>query len=486
MNTQPKISEIYIHAVNPGYTVDGQSNVGELIEIRRTRPDDLTPISLAGIILGYTNSSGNSLDLLEFPSNVWMTGETILLRLASSPGSELADLVYTKSLAMKAGPLVLRRGDEILDSICWTGKEECLEPFKSGAPTTIIHNILVLPPGESAEDSQTIESQESIKHEYIHLENYEPIFNSEAPNLTYEKDEESASPTEEIDDSSAYETSESPTPPSCTNLRFSEILSYYESAQSEQFIELYNPTSEQILLKNCQIKYKNKFYPLEGIVEPEGYFVRLLTDFILTKNPTTKNYLELTDSSGKTFSELIYYNGQKKSASYALIGYDENGNEIWKNTFTPTPGSANVYQAYKPCEEGKVLNEETGNCVKPVQIKETQCKEGYYVNPETGRCKKIVANVAEEKTCQDGYFLNPLTGRCKKIVVNDGADYALKYDTVSQQSSSFVALGAIIALVVLTFIFIVFEFRREIKRGSLKVFHRFFHSKKLSKNKGGY
>ena len=189
MNTQPKISEIYIHAVNPGFTVDGQSNVGELIEIRRTRPDDLTPISLAGIILGYTNSSGNSLALLEFPSNVWMTGETILLRLASSPGSELADLVYTKSLAMKAGPLVLRRGDEILDSVCWTGKEECQESFKSDSPTTLIHNILVLPPGESAEDSQTIESQESIKHEYIHLEKYEPVFNSEAPNLTYKKDE---------------------------------------------------------------------------------------------------------------------------------------------------------------------------------------------------------------------------------------------------------------------------------------------------------
>ena len=84
----------------------------------------------------------------------------------------------------------------------------------------------------------------------------------------------------------------------------------------------------------------------------------------------------------------------------------------------------------------------------------------------------------EEKTCQDGYSLNPLTGRCKKIVTNDGADYALKYDTANSQGSSFVALGAIIVLVILTLMFIVFEFRREIKRISVKVFHRLFHNKK--------
>ncbi|MBO7561161.1 hypothetical protein J6T21_04010 [Candidatus Saccharibacteria bacterium] len=472
MNTQPEISEIYIHAINPGFTMDGQSNVGELIEIRRTNPDDLTPISLAGIILTYTNSGGSSIDLVEFPSNAWMTGETILLRLASSPGSELADLAYSKSIAMKAGPLVLRRGEETLDSVCWTGKDGCADYFKSNTPTTLIHNFTKSPPGESSE-----ETSENVE-EYIHLENYEPIFNKESPNLTYEKLEENPSETEEKEDSSAYETSESPVEFSCARLIFSEVLSYYESTQSEQFIEFYNPTSEQILLSNCQLRYKNKTYPLDGIVSPDDYYVRLLPDFSLTKNPTTKNTIELIDLSGNVLSEFTYYNGQKKSTSYALIGYDEKGDAIWKNTFTPTPGSKNIYQSYKPCEEGKILNEETGNCVKPIEVKETQCKEGYYVNPETGRCKKIVLNVNEEKTCQDGYSLNPLTGRCKKIVTNDGADYALKYDTANSQGSSFVALGAIIVLVILTLMFIVFEFRREIKRISVKVFHRLFHNKK--------
>ena len=40
------IPELYIRAVNPGYTIEGKSNVGEMIEISRKNSD--APISLAG------------------------------------------------------------------------------------------------------------------------------------------------------------------------------------------------------------------------------------------------------------------------------------------------------------------------------------------------------------------------------------------------------------------------------------------------------
>jgi hypothetical protein len=213
-------------------------------------------------------------------------------------------------------------------------------------------------------------------------------------------------------------------------------------------------------------------------VEPEGYFVRLLYDFSITKNPTTKNTIELTNAFGETISKLDYYNGQKKATSYAKIGYDANGESIWKNTFTPTPGAANIYQEYKPCEEGKVLSEETGNCVKPTTVIENTCKEGYYRNPETGRCKKITeSTTTEEKTCKEGYYLNPLTNRCKKIVTNTGAEYPLQYQNNGQGASSFIALAAIVTLIVLAIGFVLFEFRHEIKRKSGKVFHRLFHNK---------
>ena len=436
MDHESKQSEIYIRAINPGYTIDGQSNVGELIEIARTNPDDQTPISLAGIILGYTNSAGNSVNLVEFPENSWMTGERLLLHCASSSGSELANLSYSKSLAQKAGPLELKRGEEILDSVCWTGKEGCEKEFKSNSPTTLVWNP----------ELSTFE----------HLSEYTPLYNQnsyfvEEPEIIEEPDEK---------------------PSRCSTIEFSEILTYYESLQSEQFIELYNPASEQVLLDGCGIKYKNRVYPLSGTIDADGYFLRPALDFILTKNPTSSNVLELVDPDGKTIRELIYYNGQQKGTSYAMIGYDEGGIPIWKNTFYPTPGSANIYQQYKTCEEGKVLNEETGNCVKVTAISEKTCEEGKELNPETGRCRKIATATEEPKTCKEGYFLNPATNRCNKIATNTGADYSLRVTPAEEQQSSFIALGAVIVLIIVAIAFAVFEFRREIKNWAKRLFHR--------------
>ena len=55
---------LYIKAINPGYTIDGLNNVGEMIEISRKNSD--APISLAGTAISYTNSSGNNSTLFEF------------------------------------------------------------------------------------------------------------------------------------------------------------------------------------------------------------------------------------------------------------------------------------------------------------------------------------------------------------------------------------------------------------------------------------
>ena len=102
-NTHAEEKELFIKAVNPGYIVDGVSNVGEMIEVGREKSDE--PFLLTGYSIGYTNSSGKYATLFTFPENSWMTGESLLLRFASSPGHELANLSYTKTLAMTAGPL---------------------------------------------------------------------------------------------------------------------------------------------------------------------------------------------------------------------------------------------------------------------------------------------------------------------------------------------------------------------------------------------
>ena len=426
------IPEIYIKAVNPGYTIDGVSNVGEMIEIGRKNSDAL--ISLAGLTVGYTNSSGNYAVIAEFPENSVMAGETLLLRLASSPGSELANMNYVKTLAMKAGPLELKLGEEVIDSVCWTGKEGCMKAFSGTNPTTLARNL------ETGE--------------FVHQTEYAPAYFEEnyylEKNFNEEEKEVAAS--------------------QCKGLVFSEILSYYESSQSEQFIEFYNTGSEQILMDGCKIRYKNKYYDLNGIVGPEGYGLRYLGDFSLTKNPTNMNTLEIIDTNGEMVDKLEYPNGQRKGAAYAFVGYDKNGKEIWRVTYAPTPGEPNNYQEFRTCEEGKVINENTGNCVKVTTVTEKVCAEGQYLNPLTGRCKKI--EVTAEKICKEGYYLNEETGRCRKIVENKGAEYSLEPENYEEESS-FVALYAVLGVVGVGIIYLIYEFRREIIKFFGKVFRRF-------------
>lgn len=416
-----------IKAINPGYTINGVANVGEFIELVNISDD--SSISLTGYTLRYTNSSGNISNIIEFPEGSEMTGETILLRLASSPGSNLADLTYTKTLALEAGPLELIYRDEIIDSVCWKGKN-CLKKFSADNPTSIVQDLAT--------------------GEYSHISGYTPAF---------DESHKSYSPPPEDETSDTDIAVE----PQCRGLIFNELLSYYENEKSEQFIELLNPTDEAIRLDGCQIRYKKKLYPLGGMVDAGSFYVYNPAGFTLTKNPTNINILELVDVNGEVVDTLEYPHGQKKGTAYALFGYDAGGGAQWRTTYRPTPGAENVEQEYRSCPDGKVLNEATGNCVKAATLKKavTECPEGKYRNPETGRCKKIETD--ETKECKEGYERNPETGRCRKIKDNSGAEYALVPETGGEKVV-FVATMAIAGLAALAGGYVVFQFRHEIAR----------------------
>jgi hypothetical protein len=206
------------------------------------------------------------------------------------------------------------------------------------------------------------------------------------------------------------------------------------------------------------------------MIAPEGYFAEFSEDLKITKNPSTSNVLELIDANGVVLDKLVYPNGQRKGASYALIGYDSSGGEIWKVTYAPTPGEPNNYQEFRTCEEGKVINETTGNCVKITSVMEKICGEGQYLNILTGRCKKYDTEKGP-KECKEGYFYNEETGRCKKLKENNGADYALVPETF-KESSNFVALNLVLLVLLVGGIYIIYEFRHEIRKIFRKVTKR--------------
>lgn len=428
--------ELYIRSINPGY---GSKNSGEMIEIARGKDSD-TLISLAGTALGYTKTSGEpTITLVEFPENSWMTGETILLRLASSPERELANMTYkitgsSSGLTQKSGPLVLIRDGEEVDEVCWTGEKGCERGFKSGSGESLVRDL------------------ETGEWEF---KEYTPEYQAENYRVEEEKEE--------------GEGSESVTMAQCKGLQFSEILSYYEVEKSEQFIEFYNSGTGAVELNGCKIRYKNKNYVLAGKVEADGYFVYYPVGFSLTKNPTNSNKIELIDADDTVVDTLVYPNGQRKGTSYAWLGYDADGEKLWRVTYAPTPGTANNYQEFKTCTEGKVINKVTGNCVKVTSVKNKVCKDGQYLNLLTGRCKKITTTA--EKTCKEGYHLNLETNRCRKIKENNGANYSLEPENYNE-SSSFVALYAVLGVLGVGGLYLIYEFRDEIKKFFGKVFRR--------------
>lgn len=418
-----------IHAVNPGYTADGHANSGEFIELRSSAG---TEISLAGLTIRYTNTSGNSVTLTQFPEGSTMSGEFLLLRLASSPEAKLADTTYTKQLALAAGPLELVYGDEVISSLCWTGKDGCLAKFTSSNPTSLVWT------GST----------------YEHQSDYEPHYDPDYPSLQV-----------------AVATTETPTP-QCRGLEFSELLSYYESDKSEQFVEFHNATADTVNLTGCTLKYKTKSLTLSGTVQPDAYFAFYPSSqgLTLTKNPTSSNTLKLLDTDGAEIDTLEYKSGQKKAVAFAQFDHSAGGEEQWLQTYHPTPGEANDFQEFRSCAEGKVLNEATGNCVKSTSVETKPCPEGKYRNPLTGRCKSYSTDAAK-KPCAEGYERNPDTGRCRKVRNNSAADYSLE-PTATDGRTTFIALGAIALVIALGLTYVVIQFRGEIAGFVKKLFRR--------------
>ena len=447
-------SPLIIKAINPGYTVDGKSNVGELIELQNLSGENLP---LASYAVRYTNSNGNSSVLISFADGSMMTGEYLLMRYARAADSEAAEATYMTTIAMASSKIELMYDNEVVDMVCWASKSDvCAANFSSSKPTTLVRDV--------------------DRGIFTHETEYLPHYDSSAPTLFVPTPPEPEPDTE--DNLDAADSSD--TTSRCRGLEFTELLSYYESEKSEQFIELYNPTDQTIELGRCSLRYKNKTYALSGRVADGGYYVYspfTAAGFTLTKNPTTSNTIELLDADGSVIDLLVYNHGQKKSTTYAKF-YDAAANELWALTYALTPGSENIYQEFRSCPTGKVINPDTGNCVNATSTTVTECPEGKYRNPLTGRCKNIESTSTELKPCADGYERNPDTNRCRKITTtNDGANYALVPATASGKTT-FVALGAVLLLVSLGVGYIILQFRREIARAMRKIRDRLHHIRK--------
>lgn len=449
---------LYIKAVNPGYKIDGVNNVGEMIEIGKSSD---AVVSLADLTVRYTNSSGKETVLVEFPENSYMIGESLLLRLGSAPMSELSNLIYNTTLALKAGPIALLVNDDMIDSVCWNGKDECEREFISSTPTTLVRNL------ETGE--------------FEHVQEYEPEY-SEDGYVIIEPAEDEENGENGLDDDDEENNNES-------ELDDEDVEGRDQMFDEEDATEVDDVNKEN--KKTCSEGYYlyeptgrcRKIVVEEEKTCAEGYYLNDVTGrckkIVIEEEKACKEGYYLNEETGrckkivieeeKTCAEGYYLNEATGRCKKIVVEEEKTCKEGYYLNEETGRCRKIVVEEEKTCAEGQYLNPLTGRCKKiEVEVEKT-CAEGYYLNEATGRCKKIV--VEEKKICKEGYYLNEETGRCRKIVENNGANYELTPENY-EESSSFVALYAVLGVLGVGAIYVVYEFRREIKRCFKKLFGR--------------
>ncbi len=432
------LPNIIIASYNPGFS---DPYIGEFMELKKLPNES---ILLAGLSIIYETSSGSEYTVLDFSEEYEMVGESLLLRLMSSEEvkavddpSSVADITYTRNMSQTSGRIKLSFQNEIIDSLCWGIKEVgCYDSFKAGKknqPTTLVRKI----------------TEEEVD-DFDFVADYVPTFDPLNPGLKVIAIQE--------------ETVE----PQCRTIEFMELYTYYNETVSEQFIEIFNRGEETTNLDGCYINYKNNNYPLNGGINAKGFrvfYVNAEWGISMTKNPISSNKLTIIDTDGEIVDMLTYYNGQRKGVSLAKVKLEKDEKISWAQTYYPTPGEENVYQEFKTCPTGKVINLETGNCVNEAVPVTTlaACPDGKYRNPLTGRCKSYVTTAsASLKPCAEGYERNPATGRCRKIIENNGASFPIASGSFEERTE-FTAAWAIGAVVMAGLGYIAFQYKDEIR-----------------------
>ena len=144
-------------------------------------------------------------------------------------------------------------------------------------------------------------------------------------------------------------------------------------------------------------------------------------------------------------------------------------------------------KCYKVCADGQIRNPETNRCKKASSsdsesdttsekaTKDVTCKEGYEYVESAGKCYKA---------CAEGQERSPETNRCKKVTTssgsststsskktNNGADYSVDVPETGG-ATAFIAAGSVVALAVAGLVFVIFQYRVEIRQFIKKHFKK--------------
>jgi hypothetical protein len=240
--------------------------------------------------------------------------------------------------------------------------------------------------------------------------------------------------------------------PNCEGIVLSEVLPNALGADAgKEFIELFNPTSEDIDLKGCTLELSSEEqYVFTEEILPAGAYHAFFD---------SQTGLVLPNAAGGSIT-LVQGNTELSTLTYPPDMNDDESwvlfSGVWQRSLVLTPGAENQLpvpevviivdeEELAACPEGKFRNPETNRCknIDTVTTSLKPCASDQIRNPETNRCRSIVSlvsslvpcragqernletnrcrNVAGVNTtltaCQEGYERNPETNRCRKVAL---------------------------------------------------------------------
>jgi hypothetical protein len=458
----------------------------EYIEIYNATPE---PVDISGYSLEYFNSTNPSVSQQPVQKSFdqgLIAGNQHLL-LAKQPAQIMSSIQSPLSSLTDTGgrlKLVTTEGD-VVDEVAWTNTQSLATSgdtypavvYQCNSSTTLC----------ASNRTQSFARQKDNVGNYI-----TPTVAWQLGPVSPESSELLDVPVPEPEQPNNEEATPSETPPpplTCEGILINEILPNPSgSDNAREFVELFNPTSEVILLKDCSLQTSSsgKLYTFSDVSLQPGQHLALYDN---------QTGLTLANSAGGTVwllspteevQAIVYPGALDDDASWSVV------DGAWQRTYAVTPNAINVAIPLKPCVVGQQRDETTNKCetiaaiavaalspCKPNQERNPDtsrcrtitstlaaslvpCKEGQERNPDTNRCRTKTSD-ASLKPCSEGQERNPETNRCRQVLSAATTQQPAVKDVYSGPSKSSPKWAVVIVAVIFALVYAVYEWRQDIR-----------------------
>lgn len=447
------VADLLIAEVKVRYDSTSPIDYDEFIELYNLTTE---PIDLSKYTLEYFNKTEPETGQLPTQATLGLgllaAGEHIALAAEPTQIPNALALPFS-SLSDSGGRLrLLDSSGDIIDELAWSSTQS-LATLASIYPPIVY--VCTASSASCVSRTQSMQREKDLLGAYVPTT---PTWNLEAPSP---QSSELIEPPGEVPE--GQEGTETPEPEpvpalTCEGVRLSELLPNPEGNDTgHEFIELYNPTDDFVVMDGCSLQMGSNTYNFAGLGLSPGQYYALPDNVTGLTLPNAAGGTVWLLSPTEELDSVTYPGELEDDVAWAQI------DNVWQVTYASSPNTSNILQPLKPCPEGQVRNSATNRCRSIIQTTSSlvPCREGQERNPETNRCRAVTAGVTLA-ACAEGQERNSETNRCRKVAGAEGETLAAVQDIKSGDLSDSPRWWIVGLIVMAVMGYGVYEWRRDV------------------------